>query len=118
MFEKNIDWSPLGTWPTCGPGLCPDQESEQQPSVRDAQPTESHQSGLFILPFNYVGIVVNKISIKNESICSKTNWSVHSYFSMRVIVLVDKWLINSKIGCSYFFFFIFLLHSLVAMLMR
>ena len=36
----------MGSWPTT-PGMCPDQELNQQPFSlwHDAQPTEPHQSG-------------------------------------------------------------------------
>ena len=48
MRERNTDGLPLAHAPTSNPGVCPDQETDQQPSALwdDTQPTELRWSGL------------------------------------------------------------------------
>ena len=63
MLERNTNWVPLIHTPTenrtCTPGMCPDQESNQQHFALwdDAQPIESHQSGqsYFFNPLSFLG---------------------------------------------------------------
>ena len=53
MWERNIARA-VSKDQTRNPGLCPDQESNQQPFALwdDAQPTEPHQSGLELFTLN------------------------------------------------------------------
>ena len=52
MWERDINQSPLACAPTgdwaCNPGMCPDQESNQQHFAlwENAQLTEPHRSGI------------------------------------------------------------------------
>lgn len=55
--------------------------------------------------FNYVGIIRIEQTLKIES---KREFNTSVFFPARVLVVVDKQLINSKTGCSDSFFLFFL----------
>ena len=71
MCERNIDWLPLLCAPigdqTHNLSMCRDWESNQWPFSLwdDAQPTESHQSGLLLYFYNNDSLHLLSISVAN-----------------------------------------------------